>query len=100
VANPLAEVIPVRAAAAAAPTRCTGLEELQREICRGFGVSPGALCSRQRGRTLVAARSALARRAVSELGVTGAEVARWLGLTRAAVSLMLERERSRGPSTT
>jgi REP element-mobilizing transposase RayT len=93
------EILP-RASLTTEPTRFAGLEELQQEICRGFGVSPTALRSRQRGRTLVAARSALVRTAVVELGASGAEVARWLGLSRAAVSLMLGRERSRGPSDT
>lgn len=100
VASAPEEAIPLRGAPAAALSRVATLEALQQAICLGFGVSPAALRSRRRGEPLVAARSALARRAVSELGLSGAEVARWLGLTRAAVSLMLERERSRGPSAT
>ncbi len=71
-----------------------GLEDLLREVSAAFGVTPEELRSRRRSRQLVAARAALAARASAELGASGAELARLLGTTRAAVSLMLERERA------
>ena len=70
------------------------LDDLLREVSTAFGVTVEELRSRRRGKRLAAARSMLAVRASAERGVTGAEVARVLGRTRAAVSLMLERERA------
>jgi REP element-mobilizing transposase RayT len=90
---------------APAEVRCTspasarGLDALADEVCRAFGVTSAELCSRSRGRTLVEARSELARRAVRQLGSSGAEIARVLGVSRAAVSLMLARSRSARPTT-
>jgi REP element-mobilizing transposase RayT len=83
-------------AASVRPTAVT-LDEALRQVCDGFGVTLQDLRSRRRSPTLVAARSALAWRAVSADGISGSEVARALGVTRTAVSLMLERERARGP---
>jgi REP element-mobilizing transposase RayT len=71
--------------------------ELLRDVCARFGVTPEDLCSRRRSRCLAAARTELARRSISQLGLTGAEVARRLGVSKAAIYWMLERVR--GPAT-
>jgi REP element-mobilizing transposase RayT len=96
-----AQSSPVPTTAAAASTRgparsvsTAGLDDLLGEVSTAFGVTVDELRSRRRGKKLAAARSMLAMRASAERGVTGAEVARVLGTTRAAVSLMLERERA------
>ena len=70
------------------------LDDLLREVSAAFGVTLEELRSRRRCQRLAAARSMLAIRASAERGATGAEVARVLGTTRAAVSLMLERGRT------
>ena len=86
-----------------APTTVRSLtgepDGLVRETCMAFGVTTEALRSRRRSPELVAARSALALRATAEGGMSGAEVARMLGVTRAGVARMLDRERAhRAPS--
>lgn len=75
----------------AAPARVSGFEELLRETCLRFGITTDELRSRRRHRVLAAARSALALRAASELGLSGAEIGRRLGVTKAGVHRMLER---------
>jgi REP element-mobilizing transposase RayT len=66
-------------------------EELMRQVCVRFGVTADELRSRGRSQLLAAARSSLARRAAADLGLAGAEIARQLGMTKAAVSVMLAR---------
>jgi REP element-mobilizing transposase RayT len=75
------------------------LEQLLEGVCVDFGVTASALRSRQRRAPLVAARAEFARRATRH-GICGAGVARCLGMTRAAVSLMLLREADREPNLT
>jgi REP element-mobilizing transposase RayT len=77
---------------AAAPVPRLGFDELLRAVCTDFGVTAEALRSRRRSQHIAAARSALALRAAVELGLSGAEIGRRLGVTRAAVYEMLERE--------
>ena len=72
----------------------TGFEALIREVCPRFGVTEGQLRSNGRTRMLAAARSEVALRAASELGLSGADVARRLGVTKSAVSVMLRACRS------
>ena len=74
--------------------RLAGLDQLLREVCVPIGVTLEELRSRRRSPQLVAVRSALALRATAELGFSGAEVARLLGVTRAGVSWMLAREQA------
>jgi REP element-mobilizing transposase RayT len=57
-----------------------------RHICDTFDVSAGELCSGSRRRTVVAARGALAWVAVRELGYSGADVARYLGVTTSCIT--------------
>jgi REP element-mobilizing transposase RayT len=72
----------------------SGFDTLTRDVCSRFGVTVEELRSRGRTRRLAAARSAVAVRATSELGLSGAEVARRLGLSKAAVSVMLRTSRA------
>ena len=78
-----------------APLRTPGpsIDELLRRTCARFGVSEEDLRSGQRGARLASARAELASRAASQLGCSGAQIARMLGITRAGVSRMLIRER-------
>ena len=87
---------PTRAAQAPTARRphAAGLDQLLREVCAPIGVTLEELRSRRRSPQLVAVRSALALRATAELGFSGAEVARLLGVTRAGVSWMLAREQA------
>jgi REP element-mobilizing transposase RayT len=57
-----------------------------RSVCERYDVSPGELCSGSRRHTVVAARTALSWVAVRELGYSGAEVARFLGVTNSCVT--------------
>ena len=56
------------------------------EVCETFDVSPGELCAGGRRRPVVAARDALSWIAVRELGYSGADVARFLGVTNSCVT--------------
>jgi REP element-mobilizing transposase RayT len=57
-----------------------------RQICATCGVSAGELCSGSRRRQVVTARGALAWIAVRELGYSGADVARYLGVSTSCVT--------------
>jgi REP element-mobilizing transposase RayT len=57
-----------------------------REVCETFDVSPGELCAGGRRRPVVAAREALSWIAVRELGYSGADVARFLGVTNSCIT--------------
>ncbi|MCU0558773.1 MAG: transposase [Desulfobacterales bacterium] len=57
-----------------------------RNVCERYEVSPGELCSGSRRHTVVAARAALSWVAVRELGYSGADVARFLGVTNSCVT--------------
>jgi REP element-mobilizing transposase RayT len=57
-----------------------------RQICEAFRVSAGELCSGSRRRPVVAARGALAWIAVRELGYSGADVARYLGVSTSCIT--------------
>jgi putative transposase len=62
------------------------LAELAGAICADFRVDADALRSRARSRPVAHARAALASAAATKLGIPLAEVARWLGVTRGALS--------------
>jgi chromosomal replication initiation ATPase DnaA len=71
-----------------------GFEDLAARACGNFRVTTEELRSRERNQRVAAARSWLAARAAAELGLSGAEIGRRLGVSKAAVHLMLERARS------
>ena len=73
-----------------------GFDGLMRDVCDRFLVTGDELRSRCRSPHLAAARSALARQAAADLGLAGAEIARRLGMTRAAISVMLARKPAEG----
>lgn len=62
-------------------------------VCAGACVSEAELRSRRRTERIAHARSMLAQLAARELGVSGSELARRLGVTPSAVSRMLDRAR-------
>jgi len=80
------------AGAEAEEARTSCLLELLREICGRCGVTEVELRSRRRDQRLSGARAILAARASRELGASGSEIARALGVTRSAVSRMLDRD--------
>jgi REP element-mobilizing transposase RayT len=83
---------------ALAPTAST-FEALLHEVAARHGVALHSLRARGRRRPVSAARRELAARAAAELGASGAEIARHLGLTPGAVSRMLADARASRFST-
>ncbi len=75
----------------AANDRVSELADVAREVCRRLQVDPVALRSGVRVRTVSRARAAVASRAVAQLGIPLAEVARWLGVSPSALSHALSR---------
>jgi REP element-mobilizing transposase RayT len=69
-----------------------GFEAMLRAVCSGSGLSPAELRSRSRSPRLAAARASVAARAARELGLSGAEIARLLCLSRQGVSALLARD--------
>jgi len=65
------------------------LEELAKKICKKNKISLGELCSGSRRREIVKARKIVSWIAVSELGYSGAEVARYLGVTNSCITRFL-----------
>jgi REP element-mobilizing transposase RayT len=65
------------------------------DISKCHELEPGDLRSRRRTSAIAAARSELAMRAAAELGLSGAEIGRRLGLGRSAISGLLARGRAR-----
>lgn len=72
-------------------TPSAGFESLVDEVCAGSGFTLEELRSRSRSPHLAAARSVLVARAATEMGLTGAEIGRRLGLSKQAVSVLLGR---------
>jgi REP element-mobilizing transposase RayT len=70
----------------------SSFEQLLLEVSRRHAVPPEAIRSRGRTLKVSAARRELASRAAAELGLSGAEIGRRLGVTTQAVSLMLARD--------
>lgn len=62
------------------------LDELMERVCRQYRVSKGELKTGGRRRPVVRARSALAWLGVRECGYSGAEVARFLGVTTSCIT--------------
>jgi REP element-mobilizing transposase RayT len=65
------------------------IDRICRQVCDREGVLPGELCSGSRRRTVVAARYAVAWIAVKEIGYSGAEVARHLGVSNSCITRSL-----------
>ena len=59
---------------------------LAKQVCKKYDVSMGELCSGGRRRMVVEARGSLSWVAVRELGYSGADVARFLGVTNSCVT--------------
>jgi len=59
---------------------------LAARVCREYQISVGELCSGSRRLSVVQARAVLSWVAVRELGYSGAEVARYLGVTNSCVT--------------
>lgn len=62
------------------------IERICRQVCDCQGVSLGELCSGSRRRPVVMARQAVAWIAVREVGYSGAEVARHLGVSNSCIT--------------
>jgi REP element-mobilizing transposase RayT len=61
-------------------------KRLAARVCRQYKISLGELCSGSRRQSVVQARAVLSWIAVRELGYSGAEVARYLGVTNSCVT--------------
>ena len=55
-------------------------------VCKKHGISLGELCSGSRRREIMEARGIVSWIAVRELGYSGADVARYLGVTSSCVT--------------
>ena len=62
------------------------IEGLAGRVCRQYKISVGELCSGSRRQRVVQARAVLSWVGVRELGYSGAEVARYLGVTNSCVT--------------
>ncbi len=62
------------------------IDRICRQVCDCHGVSPGELCSGSRRHPVVMARYAVAWIAVREIGYSGAEVARHLGVSNSCIT--------------
>ena len=67
------------------------LETLTEQTGSKYGLLPGELRSGSRRREAVRARAEIARSAVRELGYSGAEVARYLGVTTSCINRVVGR---------
>lgn len=65
------------------------VKELSRMVCRKYAISIGELRSGSRRRVVVEARGAISWIAVRELGYSGADVARYLGVTNSCVTRLV-----------
>ena len=63
-----------------------GIDRICRHVCDRHGLSRGELCSGSRRRPVVRARYAVAWIAIREIGYSGADVARFLGVTNSCVT--------------
>lgn len=74
-----------------------GIDRLAEEVCEKFNILKGELCSGSRRGGVVRARRELSWRAVREIGYSGAEVARYLGVSNSCVTRVVafgEKERA------
>jgi hypothetical protein len=66
--------------------KISDLSSLARIICEGEGVDKKELCSGIRRRVVVKSRRIFCQIAVKKMGYSGADVARFLGITTSAVN--------------
>ncbi len=62
---------------------------LAKQVCKKYNISLGELCSGSRRRVVVEARGSISWIAVRELGCSGADVARFLGVTNSCVTRLV-----------
>jgi hypothetical protein len=86
--------LPVAASPTASPLDERDLRELVRIVCERAGISEADLLQGSRDRAVSRARALLCYLAVAELGLSGRQVARALGVTPGAVSQSIQRGRS------
>ena len=68
------------------PLERMSLDSLAERVCEVHGVRSGELLSGSRRREIIEARRIMSRLSVKELGYSGAEVARYLGVTNSCVT--------------
>ena len=68
------------------------IEGLADRVSRRYKISVGELCSGSRRQRVVQARAALSWVGVRELGYSGADVARYLGVTNSCVTRIVSSE--------
>jgi chromosomal replication initiation ATPase DnaA len=59
---------------------------LAKQVCKKYNICLGELCSGRRRRDVVETRSSISWIAVREIGYSGADVARYLGVTNSCVT--------------
>jgi hypothetical protein len=69
------------------------IDALAQAVCRKYNISLGELCSGSRRRAVVEARASISWIAVRELGYSGADVARYLGVTNSCVTRIVESDK-------
>lgn len=95
--EPLAAAAEPRTPPTRAPLRV--FEDLLRAVSAAHGLTAEELRSRRRTPRIAAARAEVAAQAAAALGLSGSEIARRLGVSSAAVSLMLARPRTGAPTS-
>jgi len=68
------------------PLERMSLDSLAERVCEVHGVRSGELLSGSRRREIIEARRVMSWLSVKELGYSGAEVARYLGVTNSCVT--------------
>jgi len=68
------------------PREKISLDLLAAWVCEVHGIRSGELLSGSRRREIIEARRIMSRLSVKELGYSGAEVARYLGVTNSCVT--------------
>ena len=66
--------------------KLSGFPSLTENICEGEGVDKSELCSGVRKRDVVKSRRIFCQLAVKKMGYSGADVARFLGITTSAAN--------------
>lgn len=84
---------PIPLAAGRSRRTATDLDELVAKVCAHLGVDARKLREGRRSEKIAKARAVISYRAVVEQGFSGSEVGRCLGVTRAAVSRVIDRGR-------
>ena len=65
------------------------LDGLSKKVCEKFNLSYSELCSGSRRREIISARRIVSWVAVCELGYSGAEVARHIGVTNSCITRII-----------